>query len=273
MLDAGANPNLPDQTDEGLASNSPLMEAASTFFATNRSDMVRLLIGRGADVNQQDAQGKTALMHALGHSDVIQALIVGGADLNIRDCEGNTALMQAEYDGRTKAVNILKQASASQEGIKEVELIRAAGSGDVDRVKALLGENLNVNIRVGKTTALCQAATQGHHEIAKLLIAAGADVNKRQFEGHFNPLLNAAYAGNLEVVKVLLEAGADVYMRVIDYLNPLEYAQLGKQQGHHKGKPFDEIIALLDLLVLAEPNSSDHPDSARQYKPNNRRCN
>lgn len=151
MLDAGANPNLPDQTDEGDRGNSPLMEAASTFFATNRSDMVRLLIGRGADVNQQDAQGNTALMHALRYSDVdvIQALIAGGADLNIRDCEGNTALMQAEYGRKTKAVNIRKQVGAFQEGMKEVELIQAAGSGDVDRVKALLGENLNVNIRVG----------------------------------------------------------------------------------------------------------------------------
>ncbi len=113
-------------------------------------------------------------------------------------------------------------------------------------MKALLRENVNVNIRVGETTALCQAARQGHHEIAKLLIAAGADVNKRQSEGYFNPLLNAAYAGNLEVVRVLLEAGADVYVRVTDFLNPIEYAELGKQEGHYKGKPFDEIIALLE---------------------------
>lgn len=71
-------------------------------------------------------------------------------------------------------------------------------------------------------------------------------MNKTDTEGYFNPLLNAADAGNLEVVRVLLEAGADVHVRITDYLNPLEYAELGKQQGHHKGKPFDEIIALLE---------------------------
>ena len=71
-------------------------------------------------------------------------------------------------------------------------------------------------------------------------------MNKRQNEGYFNPLLNAAYTGNLEVVRVLLEAGADVHVRVTDYLNPLEYAELGKQEGHKKGKPFDEIIVLLE---------------------------
>lgn len=248
LLDAGANPNLPDETDDGLPGTSPLMQAASTFFATNRPDMVRLLIQRGANVNQQDAEGKTALMHALGYSDlgVITALIEAGADLNIRDRDGNTALMQAEFTGKSKAVNILKQASASQEGLKEVELIQAVERGDVEKIKSLLQEKINVNLRVGETTALCRAAVKGHHEIAKLLIAAGADVNQRASEGYFNPLLYAAYDGNLEVVRVLLEAGADVHVRITDFLNPLEYAELGKREGHKKGQPFDEVIALLE---------------------------
>jgi ankyrin repeat protein len=112
-------------------------------------------------------------------------------------------------------------------------------------VKILLREGINVNARICKNTALHQAASNGNHEIAKLLIAAGADVNQRISEGYFNPLLIAAYEGNLEVVRVLLEAGADVQVRVTDYLNPLEYAELGKWQGHKKGQPFDEVIELL----------------------------
>jgi len=79
-----------------------------------------------------------------------------------------------------------------------------------------------------------------------LLIASGADVNQRASEGHFNPLLYAAYYGNLEVVRILLKAGADLHIRVTDYLNPLEYAELGKQEGHRKDQPFDEIITLLE---------------------------
>jgi len=248
LLDAGADPNLPDETDDDLAANSPLMAAASTFFATNRGDMVRLLIQRGADINQQDAEGQTALMHALRYSDmdVIETLIRAGADLDIQDNEGNTALMMAELIESTKVANILKQAGASQKGLKEVELLQAVDLGDVDRVKTLLQENINVNVCIGENTALCKAASKGHHEIAKLLIAAGADVNQRASEGYFNPLLHAAYTGNLEVVRVLLEAGADVRVRVTDYLNSLEYAELGKQERHKRGQPFDEVIALLE---------------------------
>lgn len=248
LLDAGADPNLPDETDDGLAAASPLMQAASTFFATNRGDMVRLLIQSGANLNQQDSEGRTALMHALGYSDmdVIETLIKAGVDLDIQDNEGNTALMQVELSKSTKLVDLLKQAGASHKGLKEVELLQAIERGDTDRVKVLLQEKLNPNARLGQITMLCQAAREGHLEIAKLLIEAGADVNQRASEGYFNPLLYAAYDGNLEVVRILLEAGADVNIRVTDYLNPLEYAELGKYEGHRKGKPFDEVIALLE---------------------------
>lgn len=153
--------------------------------------------------------------------------------------------MQAEINQKTKAINILRQSGASEAGLKEVELLKAATNGDLEKVKSLLQGNINVNMRVDKKIVLCHAAIRGHLEIVKLLIAAGADVELRGIEGHFNPLLNAAYAGNLEVVRVLLEAGADVHVRVDDYLNPLEYAELGKHEGHKANKPFDEVIALL----------------------------
>ena len=248
LLDAGADPNLPDETDEGLAENSPLMEAASTFFATNRGDMVRLLIQRGANLNQQYAEGQTALMSALEDSDidVIETLIKAGADIDIQDNEGNTALMMVELRKSTKLVKLLKQAGASQKGLKEVELLEAIEQNDQDRVKTLLQEKLNLNVRLGQSTILYRAVTEGPPKIAKLLIEAGADVNQPVSEGYFNPLLYAAYGGHLEIVRILLEAGADLNVRVKDYLNPLEYAELGKYEGHSKDKPFDEVIALLE---------------------------
>jgi ankyrin repeat protein len=251
LLDAGANPNLSDETDDGLDANSPLMEAASTFFATNRGEMVRLLIKRGANLNQQDADGRTPLMHALRYSDmdVIEILIKAGADLDIRDKEGNTALMMAELNQSSKVVNILKQSGASLHGLKEIELLQAVDSGDIDGVRKLLrNNNININIRLGNSTLLYRAAQNGHSEITKLLINTGADINQRSSEGYFNPLLIAAYYGNLEVVKILLEAGADVHIRVQDYLNSLEYAERGKIEGHkhNQGKPYDEVIAILE---------------------------
>ncbi len=250
LLNAGADPNLSDETEYGLAANSPLMVAASNFFLDNRCEMVRFLLKRGANIDQQDAEGRTALMRTLDHSDmdVMETLIKAGADLNIQDYGGSTALMLAAYRELSKPASRLKQAGASEQGLKEVELIKTVKQGDLAGVNTLLQDKLDLDLRVDRTTALCQAADEGHYEIARQLISAGADVNKREAEGLFNPLLYAAYAGHLEVVQVLLEAGADVHVRVKDYLNPLEYAHLGKCDGHkfNIGKPFDEVIALLE---------------------------
>ncbi|ETW96991.1 MAG: hypothetical protein ETSY1_24395 [Candidatus Entotheonella factor] len=247
MLAAGADPNVPDEMDEDMGNNFPLMIAASTFFATNRSEMVRLLIQRGASVNQQDAEGQTALMRALRYAavDVMEVLIQSGADLDIRDHHGNTALMMAVFGQGMRAANLLKASGASHEGLKEVELFEAIELKDAGRVQTLLQDSINVDARIGETTALCQAATSGQDEIVKLLLAAGADVDRRA-SGYFNPLLYAAYRGHLEIVRVLLDAGADVHVRVEDYLNPIEYAELGKMEGHDQDKPFDEVIALLE---------------------------
>lgn len=135
LLDAGADPNLSDQTDDGFAGNSPLMEAVSTDSATNQKEMIHLLIRHGANPNHQNFEGKTVLMVAVecadrmalrGHSqmDVIEALIQIGVNLDIRDNEGYTALMAAGVREFAQIVNLLKKAGASQKGFKKPKSLR-----------------------------------------------------------------------------------------------------------------------------------------------------
>jgi ankyrin repeat protein len=60
---------------------------------------------------------------------------------------------------------------------QEPELLRAAESGDVDRVRALLERpdaDVNAKTPTGETP-LMKAAIKGHTEIVQALIAAGAD--------------------------------------------------------------------------------------------------
>jgi hypothetical protein len=72
---------------------SPLMNAVEDL------EMVKLLIAHGADVNQKNFRGATALMGAAaaGPPSVVKYLIEKGADVNARDKDGVTALMAAEY--------------------------------------------------------------------------------------------------------------------------------------------------------------------------------
>ena len=55
-------------------------------------------------------------------------------------------------------------------------------------------------------TPLCIASQNGHLEIVKVLIAAGADVNQATKNG-CTPLYVASLYGHLEVIKVLIASG------------------------------------------------------------------
>ena len=94
---------------------SPLMHALEDL------EMVKLLIDNGADVNQKNFRGATALMGAAVGRDpaVVRFLIEKGADVRARDSEGYTARMAAENqqsmlhaEERAEIVQILKSAEA-----------------------------------------------------------------------------------------------------------------------------------------------------------------
>jgi len=91
------------------------------------------------------------------------------------------------------------------------QLIVAARTGNIEKVKELLAKGADINARekvVGEGhTALFNAASAGHTEVVKLLIEKGAKVNEPP--GKITPLLMAAWAGHTDVVRVLLQAGAD----------------------------------------------------------------
>jgi ankyrin repeat protein len=248
LLDAGANPNLQGEED-GEEGMTALMYIADNFLANNRTETIKFLASRGADVNIQDVRGRTALIAAGENADSVKALLEVGADPNIRDRDGNTAMMLGSWAIR----RLLRQAGASEEGLNDVELVRSAREGNLATVNQLLNAGANVNYDDG--AALNRAANQGHLEIVDRLIQAGADVNLGWKTG-FTPIAAAAYEGYLKIVERLLEAGANPFQRCHDgeIYNALEYAELGQAEGHHKGKGHAAIIELLN----ARSNKLEH---------------
>lgn len=98
---------------------------------------------------------------------------------------------------------------------RDDSLIIAARRGDTAAVKKLLGEGASVKARDGGGRTALLVATQGnaksgnHVGIARLLIAAGADVNAKD-NMEDSPFLYAGAEGRNEILKMTLAAGADL---------------------------------------------------------------
>lgn len=89
------------------------------------------------------------------------------------------------------------------------EFWSAAAGGDLEKVEQLVDKGLDVNNRdLAGSTALIQAATEGHTKVVKYLISKGADVNVKEKSMNLSALSAAASRGHLDTVRILLDAGA-----------------------------------------------------------------
>jgi len=92
------------------------MEPSSNPQSLNTRDRIiksaLSMIYEGANVNQKDLLGNTALMYAaqLGYTDVAEALINKGAKLTEKNSAGKTARDLAESGGHTDIVNAIDHA-------------------------------------------------------------------------------------------------------------------------------------------------------------------
>lgn len=84
-------------------------------------------------------------------------------------------------------------------------LIRATRDGNRELVRKLLASGEPVDPAENEaSSALVEASKNGYVDIAKLLIAHGADVNKRA------PIITAAAYGHREIIMLLVRKGARV---------------------------------------------------------------
>ncbi len=78
---------------------------------------VRELLAQGANVNATNRAGRTPLMLTVlprMHADVAALLVEKGADPNQKDCNGQTALEWAKGSRQTRMVELLKKAGAKE---------------------------------------------------------------------------------------------------------------------------------------------------------------
>ena len=85
--------------------------------SVGHEEVVRLLLGKGADVNMADADGWTPIHWAAhrGHIEVVRILLDRGADPNSEDGSKCTPLHWAAFYGHKKVVQLLLRRGAVEE--------------------------------------------------------------------------------------------------------------------------------------------------------------
>ena len=166
--------------------------------------LVEMLLDAGADSNAALPSGETPLMTAArtGHADAVRLLLEHDADLDAKEgAHGQTALMWAVAQRHPAVVRVLLEQGASVHDRSNAypQVVSSAGNADPRGV---------FEVMQGGYTPLLFAARQGDVDSARLLLAAGADVNVAAASGT-SALVVAAHSGHGDLAALFLEAGAD----------------------------------------------------------------
>jgi ankyrin repeat protein len=181
-----------------------------------RTDVLALLLQRGALVESRDNAGRTPLRHAGFYRTQVETLLAQGANVNSQDDEGNTALMRAAHYARQKAINNLLMSGADV-NIRNIHGKTALMFAAVD---APAGEmSVPGHARDDKLEAASKAENPARSyrdraEAVRFLLEHGADPSQRDNEGRTAldmALAQARVVGdvNAEVVAVLRDAAKD----------------------------------------------------------------
>ena len=200
-------------------------------------EALKALLQKGANVNEAEADGATALHWASYRDDIQSAdtLLKAGARVNAANDLGVTALWMASQNGSDAMVKRLLDAGASPNVTLlsgETPLMVAARTGSASVARLLISKGASLSATgTRKQTALMWAVAQEHPEVVKVLLAAGADVHARSAtwtdveavpphgylpynkaipHGNATALMFATQVGDLESAKLLVAAGANV---------------------------------------------------------------
>ncbi len=202
------------------------------------------LLKQGADPNQRNDAGATALLWAASDLTKMRLLLDRGADVNARSSDLRTPLMvAARRPGNVAAVKLLLDRGANPNPnphplTESSPLVEAATAGDAAIMEMLLAKGADAKAaaqpaltmavtarcarclsllaardldRSAYSLALPDVAVLGDANAVRLMLDHGADVNAFDGLGR-TPLMYAAASDllALDVVQLLIERGADV---------------------------------------------------------------
>lgn len=216
LLAAGANTKC--QTNRSRI--TPMARAA---FDDRNLEIVRHHLSFGADMNQEDVDGETAVHRAAvgGSAEVMKLFIEREANLNAKANNGCTPLHLAIVNSEVEVANLLLDCPEVDVSTRSNEhgsvLMSAVVAGLTSIVKRLLERNADTEIEAdvdepstskATTTMLRAAVQQGDLEMVRWLLDHDAQVSV-QGQPHSSTVwiaLNGDGQNRLEIVRRLLDA-------------------------------------------------------------------
>jgi ankyrin repeat protein len=255
--------------------------------------LVRRLLNRGADVNEQekDYSDRTPLFFAVesGNAGIAKMLIDFGAEVNARDLYSQTPIMNLDDDSSSELVKLLIAHGATVDLTDDSDntalILAAEDEAEPSVIKALIDAGANVNQQNSEGyTALIKAAENDEPDTVRLLLESGAGVNYQNADGD-TALMMAADGDAPEIIRMLIEAGADTGLQDEsgntallvaannDDLESVRALLLGGADVNHKnseGETAWDLSADADVIKLIESfggisgNIGDNDDDAAQ---------
>ncbi len=161
------------------------------------ADLIDILKLHGVEIEQRTWLEASTALHIAALNDranVVRALIAAGAERNARDALGSTPLGGAAKEGNVAALTALLDSGADP---------NAPGYSGAAVVPSMADH-------LPGGSALASAAAHGKVEIARILLARGADINHRgRFDTTALHQAAGAKAYSSDMISLLLEKGAD----------------------------------------------------------------
>ena len=222
------------------------------FDAISQNDFqtVRECLASGANINansDQDVLSAALAWTQEKNYQIVELLIEAGANPNNRNSDGTTALYWATVAKDENLVRRFISIGATVESEKPEDgyssVHAAAEDGNAEIAKLLLDAGgkckLNTFDYIARTPLMCAVESQSV-AVARLFIESGANVNAND-ESRIGDtaLKKAVEQGQVEMVKVLLEANADPTIEGWMRMTPLTKSQIIAENSS------DEILQLL----------------------------